>query len=113
MDRGLEPQRNGGPKVPRALVAAEGLPSADSFATDATDIRMSRAELLEAAELDEPALAQLEQFGLVAARAGGFYDGPALAVAKAVGEMSRFGIEPRHLRSFKAAADREIGLVEQ
>ena len=27
--------------------------------------------------------------------------------------MSVFGIEPRHLRSFKVAADREVGLVEQ
>jgi len=27
--------------------------------------------------------------------------------------MAPFGIEPRHLRSFKSAADREIGLVEQ
>jgi hypothetical protein len=27
--------------------------------------------------------------------------------------MSSFGIEPRHLRSFKSAADREIGLIEQ
>ena len=27
--------------------------------------------------------------------------------------ISAFGIEPRHLRSFKTAADREIGLVEQ
>jgi len=30
-----------------------------------------------------------------------------------VAEMSRFGNEARHLRSFKAAADREVGLVEQ
>ena len=27
--------------------------------------------------------------------------------------MAAFGIEPRHLRQFKVAADREIGLVEQ
>jgi hypothetical protein len=27
--------------------------------------------------------------------------------------MGSFGIEPRHLRSFKSAADREIGLIEQ
>ncbi|CAB4719012.1 unannotated protein [freshwater metagenome] len=27
--------------------------------------------------------------------------------------MAAFGIEARHLRSFKSAADREIGLVEQ
>jgi hypothetical protein len=30
-----------------------------------------------------------------------------------VAELARFGIEARHLRAFKAAADREIGLVEQ
>ena len=27
--------------------------------------------------------------------------------------MAAFGIEPRHLRTFKVAADREVGLVEQ
>jgi hypothetical protein len=27
--------------------------------------------------------------------------------------MGGFGIEARHLRSFKSAADREIGLIEQ
>jgi hypothetical protein len=27
--------------------------------------------------------------------------------------MAAFGIEPRHLRQFKVAADREVGLVEQ
>jgi hypothetical protein len=27
--------------------------------------------------------------------------------------MSRFGLEPRHLRSFRTSAEREIGLVEQ
>jgi hypothetical protein len=34
-------------------------------------------------------------------------------VAKTVAEMSRYGIEARHLRPFKSAADREIGLFEQ
>jgi hypothetical protein len=34
-------------------------------------------------------------------------------VARTVAELSRFGIEARHLRSFKTAADREVGLVEQ
>jgi hypothetical protein len=27
--------------------------------------------------------------------------------------MGRFGIEPRHLRLFRSAADREVGLLEQ
>jgi hypothetical protein len=34
-------------------------------------------------------------------------------VAKIVGELSRFGLEGRHLRPFRTAADREIGLFSQ
>jgi len=84
------------------------------FGKDPSDVRLSRKELLEAAELDDAALTQLEQFQLVSTRPGGnHYDGTALTIAKTVADMARFGIEPRHLRAFKAAADREVGLVEQ
>jgi DNA-binding transcriptional MerR regulator len=116
LDRGLEPADHTSalPRVPRALTVAEGLPGPEAFGKDAHDVRLSRRELLEAAELDDDALTQLEQYQLVAVRPGGnHYDGTALVVAKTVAEMARFGIEPRHLRSFKAAADREVGLVEQ
>ena len=40
-------------------------------------------------------------------------DGDALVIARTAGELAAFGIEPRHLRAFKTAADREVGLVEQ
>jgi DNA-binding transcriptional MerR regulator len=115
IDRGLEPPdaAGGGPQVPRALVAADGLPGADTFGRDTSELRLSRDELIAAAAIDPAQLSQLEQFGLVAARPGGFYDGDALVIAKTVAEMSRFGLEPRHLRAFRAAADREVGLVEQ
>ncbi len=116
IDRGLEPPGvgGGGPKVPRALVAAEGMPGPDAFRPDATEVRLSRRELCDAAGLEEERLAELEQFGLVGPRPGGsHYDGDALVVAKTVAEMARFGIEARHLRPFKAAAEREVGLVEQ
>ncbi len=116
IDRGLEPpaQPGGGPRVPRALVAAEGLPTAESFQPEPSEVRLSRKELLTAAGLEPEQLEQLEQYGLLAPRAGsGHYDGDALIVAKTVAEMARFGIEARHLRPFKAAAEREIGLVEQ
>ncbi len=36
----------------------------------------------------------------------------ALAVLKALVELQRSGIEPRHLRGFRAAAERELGLIE-
>jgi DNA-binding transcriptional MerR regulator len=115
IDRGLEPPATpgGGPQVPRALAIADGLPGPDTFAREATELRLSRDELSDAAGIDSDQLALLEQFGLVTARPGGFYDGDALVIAKTVAEMSRFGLEPRHLRAFRAAADREVGLVEQ
>ena len=115
IDRGLEPPDTpgGGPQVPRTLSVADGLPNADSFGRDSSELRLSREELLDAAGVDSDQLGLLEQFGLVAARPGGFYDGDALVIAKTVAEMSRFGLEPRHLRAFRAAADREVGLVEQ
>jgi DNA-binding transcriptional MerR regulator len=116
IDRGLEPPAlNGtGPKVPRALVAAEGLPGPDAFLPDVSEIRLSKRELIDAAGLEPERLETLEQYGLLAPISGtSHYDGNALAVAKTVAEMARFGIEARHLRPFKAAAEREIGLVEQ
>jgi DNA-binding transcriptional MerR regulator len=115
IDRGLEPPELGtpGPRVPRVVVAADGMPDREAFAREAADVRLSRAELLDAAAISEAQLAQLESFGLIAMRHGGHYDGGALLVVATVAEMSRFGLEARHLRSFKSAADREVGLIEQ
>jgi uncharacterized protein with GYD domain len=75
-------------------------------------MRLSREELLKASGLTDTQLVELESYGFVALR-GRHYDSDALSVAKAVAEMAGFGIETRHLRSFKSAADREIGLIEQ
>ncbi len=116
IDRGLEPPpvTGSGPQVPRVVLAGDGYPSPDSFSTEASELRLSRAELLAAAEIDDQLLEQLETFGLVKPRqAGSHYDGDALVIAKTAGELAAFGVEPRHLRSFKTAADREVGLVEQ
>jgi hypothetical protein len=115
MDRGLEPPAlNGGPTVP-AGVLGDGTAAAELLRGDRGDVRISRRELIKTAEITEELLDQLENYGLVHTRAGSrqHYDGDALVVAKAVGALAAFGIEPRHLRAFKTAADREIGLVEQ
>jgi hypothetical protein len=74
---------------------------------------LGRAELLAAAGVAEQQLADWESYGLVVATAEGGYDPEMLQVARLVAELGRFGLEPRHLRAVKAAADREVGLVEQ
>jgi len=112
LDRGLEPAANGGVARPRpALASIDGDSSPESF-VHTSDMRLSREELLKASGLTDTQLVDLESYGFVALR-GRHYDSDALSVAKSVAEMAGFGIETRHLRSFKSAADREIGLIEQ
>jgi DNA-binding transcriptional MerR regulator len=115
IDRGLEPPPMVSltPTVPEVALSPDGMPSPESFRrTD--DLRLSRKEVLKIAEISEELLGQLEDFGLVARRPGtGHYDTDALVVCTTARELADYGIEPRHLRAFKAAADREVGLVEQ
>jgi len=76
-------------------------------------LRLTAQELREAAGLDQPTFEALSTFGLLRLDAGGHYGDAALAVARAAGALAAYGIEPRHLRPFRTAADREIGLVQQ
>jgi DNA-binding transcriptional MerR regulator len=111
MDRGLSPAKNvGGVASPR-LATNEGVLTSDQFASD-NDLRLTRTELLAASNLTNEQLIEIESYGLITIR-GRHYDSDALSVAKAVAEISAFGIGARHLRAFKTAANREIGLVEQ
>jgi len=74
---------------------------------------IGRTELLEAVDVTESELGEWESYGLIEANEHGGYSVEAVAVARLVADLGRFGLEPRHLRAMKAAADREAGLVEQ
>ena len=114
IDDGLEPEvAPDEPRIPLVVLTA-GHPSAETFKPDSADIRFTRRQLIEEAGIDEALLTEIEGFGLVSTHSGArYYDTDALLVAKTVGEMAVFGVEPRHLRAFKSAADREVGLFEQ
>jgi DNA-binding transcriptional MerR regulator len=115
IDRGLEPPPIDPvvPTVPKVSLAADGLPSAESFSRR-DNVRLSRKELIKIAEISDELLDQLEQYALITPRQGtGHYDTDALVIAQTARELADFGLEPRHLRAFKTAADREVGLVEQ
>ena len=73
---------------------------------------MSRRQLLEAAGIDDEALTDLEDYGLIR-RMGRQYGPEALTVARAVAALRQYGVQARHLRAVKAAADREANLIEQ
>jgi len=89
-------------------------PTATHVATTGTS--MTVAELSVASGLASEVLNQLQEFGLIRSTVVGgseYFDEDALAVASLAAGFARYGIEPRHLRIYKNAADREAGFVEQ
>ncbi|WP_245690943.1 MerR family transcriptional regulator [Sinosporangium album] len=103
--RGVRDTRGG-----RDVQGADGRKGAGD--TAGAGCRLGREELLEAAGLSEEKLRELEAYGLVCAVARR-YDEDALVVARSVAALERFGMHARHLRAVRAAAEREVGLVEQ
>ncbi|HWJ62231.1 MAG TPA: MerR family transcriptional regulator [Acidimicrobiales bacterium] len=81
-----------------------------------TEVSLTAQELCLAADISRDALRALEQYGLIAGRPLGddvFYDGDCLLIAtKSAGFLDR-GVEARHLRMYKVAAEREAGFLEQ
>jgi hypothetical protein len=117
IDRGLVPPGTStdSPRTAHIAMAAieDNAPTGEHFRPAPAAMRLSREELLNAAGLRGEQLSELEQFGLVNKKPGGFYDDDALAVAKIVSDLARFGLEGRHLRAFRTAAEREVGLFSQ
>ncbi len=73
---------------------------------------LTRRQLLEAAEIEDAELTELEDSGLIR-RLGRLYDPDALAVARLAAALRQYGVQARHLRTVKVAADRQANLVEQ
>ena len=117
IDRGVVPagMSTDSPRAAHVAVASieDNAPTAEHFRPAPAAMRLSKEELLNAAGLRIDQLRELEQFGLITARPGGLYDDDALAVAKIVADLARFGLEGRHLRAFRTAAEREVGLFSQ
>jgi DNA-binding transcriptional MerR regulator len=91
-----------GPKRRRGLAAAE----------DELDI----GELCERAGVTPTLARELEEFGLLAPRNDNgtkLYGERDVEVAATCAKLARYGISARHLRTFRTAADREAGLLEQ
>jgi len=95
-------------------------PDADRDATGPLGSRggasLTLDELCSASGLSAATVAQLQEYGLVrAAVIGGaeYFDEEALTVANVAAKFAAFGIEARHLRLYKNAADREAGFIEQ
>jgi DNA-binding transcriptional MerR regulator len=83
-----------------------------SAAEDELDV----GELCERAGVTPSLARELEEFGLLAPRNDNgtkLYGERDVDVAATCAKLARYGISARHLRTFRTAADREAGLLEQ
>ncbi|MEV6772315.1 MerR family transcriptional regulator [Nocardia sp. NPDC051030] len=102
---------NGGSR-PRRLGVVPGEVSPEELRFD-HEIRIPRADLLTQAGIDEKFLAELIRANLITPGAAGYFDADAVTLARTAKALSEFGLEARHLRAFKLAADREAAMVAQ
>ena len=75
--------------------------------------RYTVQEILATTGAPATLLKALEEYGLVGGRGGETFDETARAVGQTARELASYGVEPRHLRIFRVAAEREAGLLEQ
>ena len=95
------------PAAPAELRGRPEISSRDSY---------SAAEVCSLAGITPEQLAEIEEFGLVSGRGSGpatSYVGTDVAIAEAAAGFLRRGVEGRHLRAWRQAAERESALFEQ
>jgi len=114
LDRGLsEPDEDpGGRPRPPGPTADPEVPKPQDLLTQPV-VSLTGPELREATGIDRETMHALETYGLLQPDARGHFGHESLAIAAAARTLSVHGLEARHLRPFRTAADREIGLVEQ
>ena len=96
MDAGRTPELPGGGTAAPSMLSSER--------------RFSRDELIREAGANAMLLGDAISASLIVP--ADVFGEDVLAVLKSLVELQRSGIEPRHLRGFRAAAERELGLIE-
>lgn len=99
--------------TPVLVAVPEASPENGATRPAAADERVTRTELLARSGATGEILDDLETHGLVAPGAGGLYEPDAVEVLTVAGALAEYGLSARHLRSYRVAADREVGLFSQ
>jgi DNA-binding transcriptional MerR regulator len=110
--------------VPRLVSVADGSDSGDEYqaesaaasdfkAASPTPVRLSREDVLERSGVDDNLLTALLRAGVITTGPGGFFDEHAVVILQCARALADYGVEPRHLRAFRSAADRQSDLIAQ
>jgi DNA-binding transcriptional MerR regulator len=99
--------------VPR-LVSADGEPAAPA---SPAKVRLSREDLIEQSGLPgndaETMVSALIKAGVLSTGPGGLFDEHSVPILQCALALADYGVEPRHLRAFRSAADRQSDLIAQ
>ena len=87
--------------------------SVDERAPATAPALLSRDDLLERSGVTTALLTALCRAGIITAGPGGLFDEHAVVIARCAGALGEYGVEPRHLRAFRSAADRQSDLIAQ
>jgi DNA-binding transcriptional MerR regulator len=112
---GGDDQAAGGGGVAVAAAAAVA-DDPEPLAPPRSGTSLTLQELAASCGLEPGDLKDLERFGLISSRTVGgtaYYEDDALAAAHVAAGFMKFGVEARHLRMYKTAAEREAGFFEQ
>jgi DNA-binding transcriptional MerR regulator len=85
----------------------------DTAAVAPAQVRLSREDLLARSGVDEELLGALIKAGVIKSGPGGFFDEHSVVTAQCAKAVADYGVEPRHLRAFRSAADRQSDLIAQ
>jgi DNA-binding transcriptional MerR regulator len=98
--------------VPRLVPVSAGSDE-DTAAVAPTQVRLSREDLLARSGVDDELLTALVKAGVITTGPGGFFDEHSVVIAQCAHALAEYGVEPRHLRAFRSAADRQSDLIAQ
>jgi DNA-binding transcriptional MerR regulator len=78
-----------------------------------TQVRLTLEDLLERSGVGEELVNALRRVGVITAGPGGLFDEHSVVIAQCAQALAEYGVEPRHLRAFRSAADRQSDLIAQ
>lgn len=106
------PQSGSAYGVPR-LVPVSDAPNDGAAGVARTQVRLSREDLLARSGVDDGLLTALVKAGVITTGPAGFFDEHSVVIAQCAKALAEYGVEPRHLRAFRSAADRQSDLIAQ
>lgn len=117
----LDAEQDGGLSLPPSayptprLVSTHGktTPAAAVAAVQPRQARLSREDLLLSSGADDALLTALIRAAVITPGPGGFFDEHAVVIVGCARSLGDYGVEPRHLRAFRSAADRQSDLIAQ